>query len=409
MLHTDAVLISNGAEKVMPYQVTSDFTIVADEDGVVKEYDEKTGLMVVEYKAKKDQEPRHKVINLNAQINKNGGGGFYLANRMKPYVKPGQKFKAKDVLAANDRFFRKYSDGVKFNIGTLAKVACMGAYNTFEDSTVVTSRLSHKMSSNITMEKHVVLGKNANLIQIVEPGQEIAVGDDLIVFEQSSGKDPSVNKLLANLDDDLKKEVLSLSKNRIRSKYTGRIEDVKIYSVSELNELSDSLKKLVSKYWSKIKKDKQVLKKYNITNAEDSGNIFMEEDKPVKPINGKVKGYDIEDGVLILIYITYHNNFSVGDKLINFAALKAVSTEIIQEGLEPFSEFRPDEEISTIFPPGGVLARMVPSVLTTMFGNKLLIELKRKLGDIYFGKPYDYSQDFDGVMDGVPNKIKAYE
>ena len=80
----------------------------------------------------------------------------------------------------------------------------------------------------------------------------------------------------------------------------------------------------------------------------------METDKPIKPVNGKVKGYDIEDGVLILIYVTYHNNFSVGDKLINFAALKGVNTEIIPFGKEPYSEFRPKEEISTIFPPGGV-------------------------------------------------------
>ena len=42
------------------------------------------------------------------------------------------------------------------------------------------------------------------------------------------------------------------------------------------------------------------------------------------------------------------------------------------------------------------MARMVPSVMFVLFTNKLLIELKRKLADIYLGKDkYDYSKDFD--------------
>jgi hypothetical protein len=67
----------------------------------------------------------------------------------------------------------------------------------------------------------------------------------------------------------------------------------------------------------------------------------------------------------------------IGDKIVNFAALKAVTGEIIPEGLEPFALSRPDEEISTTFAPLSVLKRMVPSILLTMFGNKVLVELKR--------------------------------
>ena len=47
---------------------------------------------------------------------------------------------------------------------------------------------------------------------------------------------------------------------------------------------------------------------------------------------------------------------------------------------------------------------MVPSILCTMMGNKVLIELKRKLGEIYLGK-YDYTKDFDGHIDNVPDKV----
>ena len=45
--------------------------------------------------------------------------------------------------------------------------------------------------------------------------------------------------------------------------------------------------------------------------------------------------------------------------------------------------FRPDEEISTFIPPGAILARMTPSIILTMLGNKVLVELKRKLQEVY--------------------------
>lgn len=404
----DPVLMSNGLEKALPYHLTSDFTIVAEHDGVVEKIDEKTNMMVIKYTWKENGKVQtsNQLINLADQVSKNGAGGFFITTTLKPYFKPGQKFKAKDVIAANKNFFDKYSDGVKFNIGTLCKVACMSGYNTFEDSTVVTTRLSHKMASDITMEKHLLLGKNANILNIVHKGDKVNVNDVLIEYDQSNDEE-AINKLLANVSEDLKDEVSSLSKGKIVSKYTGYISDVKIYSASELNELSPSLQKLVSEYWKGIKEKKKLISQYKIEDPAKTGNLYMYEDGPIKPLNGKIKGYDIEDGILIFIYITYHNPFSIGDKLVNFSALKGVCTEILPLGSEFYSEFRPNEEISAYFPAGGMLKRMVPSVVPTMFGNKVLIELKRKLGEMYLGN-YDYSQDFDGHIDGVPDKIKPF-
>ena len=201
----DPVLVSNGFEKIFPYHLSSDFSIVAEHDGKVLSYDENTGLMAIQYtwKEGKTTQTKNAVINLSSQISKNGGGGFFLSTKLKAYFKPGQKFKAKDVLAADDKFFDKYSDGVKFNIGTLCKVACISAYNTFEDSTVISTRLSHKMSSKITMEKHLVLGPNANVLKMPKIGDPISVNDSIIEYEQSND-DEAINKMLANIDDELK-------------------------------------------------------------------------------------------------------------------------------------------------------------------------------------------------------------
>lgn len=66
-----------------------------------------------------------------------------------------------------------------------------------------------------------------------------------------------------------------------------------------------------------------------------------------------------------------------------FSALKSVVGEVIPEGYEPYSEFRPDEEVSAFVGPLAILARMVPSTMQTITCNKVLIELKRKLEEIY--------------------------
>ena len=57
--------------------------------------------------------------------------------------------------------------------------------------------------------------------------------------------------------------------------------------------------------------------------------------------------------------------------------------EVLKEGYEPYSEFRPDEEIGTFIPPISILARMTPSIFLNALGNKCIIELKRSLEEIW--------------------------
>ena len=70
----------------------------------------------------------------------------------------------------------------------------------------------------------------------------------------------------------------------------------------------------------------------------------------------------------------------------NYSALKGVVSHVIPEGQEPWSEFRPDEEVSAFISPLSILGRKTPSIYTTLFGNKVLIELKRKVLKDYFGE-----------------------
>ena len=63
---------------------------------------------------------------------------------------------------------------------------------------------------------------------------------------------------------------------------------------------------------------------------------------------------------------------------------------MIDYGLEPYSEFRKNEPIDVLTAPGGLLARKTPSAILSMFTNKIMIELKRKVAKIYLDEDYEY-------------------
>lgn len=376
------VLISNGAEQTIQYELTNDFVVVAKEDGTVIERDEKSGLVVVQYKSGKCE-----AIDISPKTVKNGAGGFYLTNKMECNLKVGQKVKAKDILASDDKFFTNSSiTGNRFNIGTLCKVAIMSSYSTYEDSTEITRKMAQEMSTEISMPKQIVLGANTNVEYMVKIGDEVEVGDELIRFERSFDED-SYNKLLANIGDELGQEITMASKDQVKSKYSGKITDIKIYSTVGLDELSPSLRKIVSEYYGKINKRKKLLEKYDKdSDIVKCGILFNEPTGPIETPDGKLKGSIVNDGVLIEIYVTYVDELAIGDKITNFTALKGTVGEIIPEGQEAYTLFRPDEKIDTCIAPAAIIARMTPSIILTLLGNKVIVELKRKLKDIYDGK-----------------------
>jgi hypothetical protein len=376
------VLISNGSEQTIQYELSNDFAVVAKEDGIVKEIDEQAGLVIIEYKSGK-----HEAIDIAPKTVKNGAGGFYLTNKLVCNLKVGDKVKEKDIIASDKNFFTNSAiTGNRFNIGTLLKVAIMSSYSTYEDSTEVTTKMAEEMSSEITMCKEVILGANANVEYIVKVGDEVEVGDELIRFERSFNED-SYNKLLAGLGEELSQDISMASKDKVKAKYSGRISDIKIYSTVPLEQLSPSLRNIVSSYYNKVGKKKKVLNKYDKSDSiVKCGLLLNEPTEPIQTPDGKVKGNQVGEGVLIEIYITYVDELAIGDKIANFTALKGVVGEVIPPGQEAYTLFRPDEEISTCIAPAAIIARMTPSIILTLLGNKVIVELKRKLQDIYEGK-----------------------
>lgn len=377
------VLISNGMEEAVRFKLSSDFVVNADEDGTVVEKDEETGIMVVKYKSGKT-----KAVNLSEFIVKNGGGGFFLSNKLITNLEVGDKFKADDVLAYHQNFFTNDKfNNARMNMGTLAKVAIMSTYNTYEDGTMISQRLADAAATEMCFMVQAVIGKNSNVTYMIKKGNDVLIGEPLIQFD-TSYDDNELNVLLANIgDDDMKKQITEESKNTIKAKHSGVIEQIEIYSTVPLEELSPSLKKIVSNYYKTYNKKKAILEKYDPDSKNSvvkCGILCKEPTHQIEPNKyGVIKGKNVDDGVLINFYIKHTEPLEIGSKIANFTALKNTIGEVIPEGYEPYSEYHPDEVVDTIIASNSILSRMVPSIFLTSLGNKCIIELKNKLREIY--------------------------
>ena len=307
-------LISNGTDEAIRFHLSSDFVVNADEDGEVIDYDQKTGVLMLKYKSGKTR-----AIDLSPHIVKNGGGGFFLNNTLITNLQVGDKFKKDEALAWHKDFFKNDSlNGLRMNVGVLEKVAVTSSYDTYNDSTVITQKLAKEAEADMTFCKQVVIGKNSNVYDMRKVGDQISIGDPLMSFD-TSFDDSDLNKLLSNLSDENKEVLEENSSNIIKSKYAGRIIDIKIYSTVDVGELSPSLQKIVKSYYNRVDSKKKFVSKYDSPDNKSivkCGLLLNESTGKVTPnVYGVVRGQKVEDSVLIEFYIEHGDVMGVGDKL----------------------------------------------------------------------------------------------
>lgn len=368
-------LVSNGYDEAVQYHLSDDFVINAEEDGKVIDVNEKLGFIMVEYKSGKTR-----AISTNVEMVYNSGGGFYMPNKLIPiYTKVGDTFKKDEPLAYHEKYF-KYSkmNGLRYAIGPLVKVAFLSSYNTYEDGGVCTEKLSEEMASSIVYLEEGLFKRNNNILDIVKIGDHVSIGDPLIRFDVST-EDDELSKYLSKLSEENQSLLTEETKDTIKSKHAGKIIDIKVYSLLDPENLSPSLAKIVKEYFAKgINKEKYLNKFDSSPGIMKSGYMLTDTTGPTKNKYGVLNGRRGID-VLIEFYIEHSDFMGNGDKLAQYNANKQIVSEFIPKGYEPYSEFRPDEEISAICSPGTVMRRMTVGSIPIASAGKVLIELKRKI------------------------------
>ena len=372
----DPLLVTNGADQALAYLTSDTFAHKTKWDAIVEEVND--DYMII---ANKSNRSEKEFIDLREKVEKNSDGGFFITIKLdlaKNYKK-GQTIKPGEIIAYDkDSYSDKVGVGnLAYNIGTLTKVAIMHTDKGFEDSAIISQDLSEKMASEIVLQVDVLMDAKDIDIQCVEIGKPLHEGEVIMSYRaalEDQDATDIINKMVSKNAGNESKELMDeIGKIKVKSKVTGKLQDIKIYSTIPTSEMSKSLAAFVNKYNAPIDKMKSKLSKLGIDGSQygTSG---------VLPAVGKLK--HAEGKVLVEFYIKYYDKMSVGDKLVYFSALKGVVKEIFPEGKEPYSEYRPEEKVHSFLPVGSVNARMVTSVLTLGAINKVLIELDRHVKDI---------------------------
>lgn len=365
----DPLLVTNGADQALPFLTTNTYAHKAKENSIVE-------VVTDDYMILFSESGAREFIDLRENVEKNSDGGFWITIKLDPVkkFKKGDKIKAGEIVAYDKS---SYSDSVgkgnlAYNVGTLTKVAIMHTDEGFEDSAVISESLSQKMGSEVILMLDARLNAKDTDIKWLKPGTPIQEGQVIMSyrseFEDSEATDV-ISKIIEKNSGDKSKDLMDeLGKILIKSKVTGFVQDIKVYSTVEPSEMSPSLRKFVEENSSRVTALKNKINGFDTPKIE------------VLPPIGKLKG--AEGKVLVELYIKYIDNMSIGDKLVYFSALKGVVKTIFPKGQEPYSEFRPNETVHSFLPVGSVNARMVSSVLVHGAINKVLIELDRKVKDI---------------------------
>lgn len=364
--YSTPILITNGMDQALPHFTPDYFSVVAKQDGTVIEKTDKH--LIVKYK-----DGTTKYIDLERKVFKNSDGGFYTVIQLTT-PKLGKTFKAGHILAYDEQSYdgnNGYDDNIIYKQGVMCRVALINTEEGFEDSTIVDSYICDVMSSDIITMVPIDLDKGTNVYNLVTEGQSIQEGEHLMDI-QNAYDDENINKLLKKLVDD-EETVNSLGRIPIKSKNTGYIESVKVYRTVEIEELSESLQKIVKAYESKENKKINEISKYDKELARTLTNTYKLKS------TGKLK--NLEAGVRIEIYVRYVDDFSIGDKLVIVGAQKGVAKDVFKKGEEPRTLRNPDEPINALISMRSLDARMCTMPILYTSENKLLIELSRQIRD----------------------------
>jgi len=360
-------LISSGAYKTISHFISNEFVFKAPEDGVVEGVDKKLNVLRLKY-----ADGTKGIIELGV-IHRRSPDGFFIDIHKTTNLKAGDKFKAGDILAADQHFFNFNGNNTEMKEGTLCKVAVMSRDCDIEDGASVTQRFADKLFSTIVMQSQLMLSKTSNLLKIVKIGDNVKTSDPLAVFEEHL-EDKSITEALDKLGS-LTEAMAANAANMKTAKYTGKIVDIEVFYNYEIEEYSESLQKLIKAYIATYTERGK-----NLSAGINPGQ-FVEARELERIKTGRAKGVPF-DGVLINFYTEMEEPFALGNKCTADVALKSVLSDIVPVGKEPLSEYRQDKPIDMIMSPLGVLNRKVPDYFYRGYTQKILMELKFQIEEI---------------------------
>src|SRR5699024_2273225 len=153
----------------------------------------------------------------------------------------------------------------------------------------------------------------ANIQFMAKEGQKIETGDPLMIFENDFD-DANLSDLLSKIGDEFEQDIQDIASRSVKSKYSGTIKKVNVYYNRDLEDMTESMRKIVESYIRKAKRKNSLVNDAFKNNSNKD--IPLDVDIPVveRIKSNKIKGEEV-DGVLFEFFIEYNDKMSTGDKV----------------------------------------------------------------------------------------------
>jgi signal peptidase I len=290
--------------------------------------------------------------------------GLVIPHNVVTPLKSGDVFKVGDVIVYNDGFFEPdFFDKTKVTLkNTLnVKTVLWESTQTLEDASSVSRRLTNKLATKITKKKEIVIGFDQSIYNLVSVGDVVDYDSVLCIVEDAVTAN---NNLFNEASIDTLK---SISAQTPRAKAKGIVERIDIFYHGEIEDMSDSLRKIAENGDKELASRLRAINKPVITGVVDES----------LRIDNTPLGLD---NLVIRIYITTDVNINVGDKAVFANQAKTVFSEVLEKDYVTEDGI----VIDAIFGGQSINDRIISSPYIIGMHNELLEVITNNAVELYF-------------------------
>lgn len=351
----EAVPLRTGYERVMAHRVDDLYAYTAKLDGTV--IDKSADHITIRYK-----DDSEVTIELGTRYGSTPGS--VIPHDVISELSVGDTFKEGNVVSYNTGFFTPDPldpTQVLLKTSILAKTAIMERSHTFEDASVISQSLADKLMTKTTKVRTIRLNFNQNIHNLVKLGTDVDIETILCTIEDATSNNTGL------FTDDSIDSLKLLSGNTPKAKARGFVEKIDVFYHGDIEDMSQSLRELVSKHdRTRLKRLKKVGKP--ATTGLVDGNM-------------RIEGNPVDlDSVAIQIYITGPMGAQVGDKGVFGNQMKTVFSHV----MSGINETESGVQVDALFSYLSINNRIVlsPEIIGTT--NTLLKVMSKRVADKYF-------------------------
>lgn len=294
--------------------------------------------------------------------------GTTIPHQISTDLKVGDVFDKDDILSYNAHYFEPDSLNPKhviFKRGIRGNMLFWEATDTLEDADSISLAFSKRLGTGMTEKRRVKVPADHDIELLFKEGDHVDPETILCTLR------PPMSGLSSRYNEDALDALETLNTLTPKSKYEGVIERIEVMYTGELEDMSESLQELVTKYDSKLYRVNKKLQ-----NPVKSAKI-----DPSYSIDNVDVG---ENQVVVTYFITEHVGAGIGDKLVFGNQMKSIISNVVEQ---PYIA-EDGTVVDITFSRQSIANRIVNSMDLQGTSNTVLQLIEKEMIEAYLNKDF---------------------